>query len=312
MRLPLLVLVVLGALGRSAGAERRPDLNAYIVRAVIELNAEFGHRGYVHGGVFTHDLDWRAAGEIPASKYEPKTMCVAAVTEVLATALAMYVRETGDKSVYDRVPARRWYKTTREDLRPYLFLFSSVSSNGTADALSQFGMGVETPFADLRPGDFINLNRTRTGHAVVFLEFIDKNAAPVTVYDKKSVVGFKYFSSQGTETNGGLGYRWAFFEGSCPSKPIAGKPQDCGVIWSTKQKYLNTGYLLHPNEWTVGQAVYNRTMRARSEILGRPLRGGDLQKLPPNQRVTLEREVARRLSAELPDTTPINYDGTTD
>jgi hypothetical protein len=110
-------------------------------------------------------------------------------------------------------------------------------------------MGMTVPFKELTPGSVINLNRTSgTGHAVVFLAFIDINGQELTTWDA-SVVGFRYFSSQGgyDAGQGGLDYRYAVFdEYGSPQMPYK---RDLHVIYSEDQQYLNTGMIYAPAYW---------------------------------------------------------------
>ena len=83
-----------------------------------------------------------------------------------------------------------------------------------------------------------------------------------------TVVGFKYFSSQGGAAAGagGLDYRYAVFSKfGCPEMPYK---RDCNVIYSADQRMLNTGTMLSPGSWTgvmprvsaetAGETVLNR------------------------------------------------------
>jgi len=51
---------------------------------------------------------------------------------------------------------------------------------------------------------------------------------------------------------GGFGYRYAFFDCTCPLLPD-GHRRDCGIIKSDNQKYLNTGKMLMPAQWSKEQ-----------------------------------------------------------
>ena len=131
---------------------------------------------------------------------------------------------------------------------------SGLDSYGTADALAHFGMGENVPFAQLAPGSFINVNRTTgTGHAVVFLSFIDVTG---TEYDtwNTNVIGFRYFSSQGGSLPGagGLDYRYAIFatdEYENNGYPTMPYKSDIHIIKSDDQHILNTGMMFHPENW---------------------------------------------------------------
>ena len=76
-------------------------------------------------------------------------------------------------------------------------------------------------FKSAKAGDFATFDRTNdtrsgaqkySGHSVVFLGFVNRNQELVDSYNDRTVVGFKYFSSQGS----GMGERWAYFRGFCP------------------------------------------------------------------------------------------------
>jgi hypothetical protein len=110
-------------------------------------------------------------------------------------------------------------------------------------------MGWKVTFEQLRPGDFVNLNRANgSGHGVVFMSYLDIAGNELAAFSP-GVAGFKYFSSQGTATNGGLGFRHAFFYPNCPTNLGPDKRVDCKVIRSASQRLLNTGYVSMPSDW---------------------------------------------------------------
>src|SRR3989339_324103 len=233
-------------------ADTQPEekyFNAYILKAVDLLSVKYGLLGYDINSVLTHDIIYSTYGVIPA-RHAPLTMCVAAQMEIILTAYEIYAGETGDYSVYNYLPKRSFEDRTVTDLKGHIWVNRAFNSNGTADALINFGMGERRTFENLAPGDFVNINRTtKTGHAVTFIGYIDKAGNVLTKYDS-SVVGFKYFSSQGRAEagKGGLDYRYAVFSVSgCPEMPYK---RDCNVIYSTDQKILNTGTMLSPKFWT--------------------------------------------------------------
>ena len=222
--------------------------NDYVLAAVDYLAANYRLLGY-DSAVLTHDIEYGPYGTISRSR-GARTMCVAAVLEVILTAMQLYVQDSGDQSVWDFLPKRSWERLGSDDIKAHLWVNHSLNSGGTGDALRNFGMGENVAFQELRPGGFVNLNRTNgTGHAVVFLAFIDieGNESPV---HHDGVVGFKYFSSQGgfAEGNGGLDFRYAVFDqfGS-PEMPYR---RDLHVIYRDNQVYLNTGLMWHPDRWT--------------------------------------------------------------
>ena len=221
--------------------------NSYMLKAVTELKAKYGILGYA-SACLTHDISYGTKGTVKASQ-PPRTMCVAAVMEVLLTAMQIYAKETGDASVFDFLPKKSFETLSSSHLKAHLWVNYTFNAGGTADAVRHFGMGMTVPFAELTPGSLINLNRTNgTGHAVIFLSFIDLQGKELSTYSS-SVVGFKYFSSQGGYDvgAGGLDYRYAVF--STHGSPTMPYKRDLKVIYSDKQKYLNTGVIYAPKRW---------------------------------------------------------------
>jgi hypothetical protein len=241
--------------------------NDYILQAVTYLEANYEAKGY-GASAYTHPLPYGSA-TIKDGPKAPETMCVAAVAEVIVTALNIYMHDTGDKTPATYLPANGWYSMRVGDIKSYIWVDPRLESYGTADALAKFGVGVRQPFADLQPGSFINLNRdNKTGHAVVFLGFIDRAGDIVSSYDAAKVAGFKYFSSQGKTgaPGSGFGYKYAFFrtkdERYCPDLS-GGRRVDCGVIYSDDMKMLDTGYMTMPSTWK--KAALELNLKAVSE-----------------------------------------------
>jgi hypothetical protein len=182
-------------------------------------------------------------------------MCVSAMLEVIVIAMAIYATETGDYSPFHYLPKKSWERLSPVDLRGQIWIVKHSDSLGTAHALQNFGMGTVGDFRTLKPGAFINLNRNnRTGHAVVFLSYLDSKGDALAEFSS-AVAGFKYFSSQGTETKGGFGYRYAFFsDAGCPVLSD-GRKRDCGVIRSNNSALLHAGTMAHPQAWNKAQAL---------------------------------------------------------
>lgn len=111
-------------------------------------------------------------------------------------------------------------------------------------------MGENVPFQELKPGAFINFDRdNRSGHAAVFMGFIDRWGKIYSKYNSK-VIGFKYFSAQGRKTvgQGGYDFRYGVFKShGCPNT-LPGK-RDCGIVYSSNQKYFNSGRMWAPKSW---------------------------------------------------------------
>lgn len=241
-----LISILMASTSLPATGQAGTYFNEYILKAVKELADTRAGLGY---GPYAYTQDLLIGKAVLKASGPPKTMCVAAQVEIIAKALEIYERDTGDASAGDFLPATQWRALTPGSLKGKIWIVENAGSRGTAHALSFFGMGEELPFSEVAPGGFINLNRQSTGHAVVFLGYLDKNGSDVAKYSPDVVAGFKYFSSQGTADTGGLGYRYAFFDNvQCPKLP-ADKKRDCGVIYSKNQRMLNVGHMLSPDRW---------------------------------------------------------------
>ncbi|MGC4122172.1 MAG: hypothetical protein QM765_47850 [Myxococcales bacterium] len=238
---------ILDATFRPVTVPDSDTFNHWILQAVTELFAGYGLQGYSDVAL-THDLTYGSKGTVSAMA-PPRTMCVAAVMEVLVTALQIYARDTGDQSVFDFLPIKSWQSLSASNIRAHLWVNPDLAAGGSADAVRHFGLGMTVPFEELTPGSLLNLNRTTgTGHAVIFLAFLDASGTEYTRWNS-NVIGFKYFSSQGgyDAGAGGFDYRWAVFSDyGTPTMP--GK-RDANIIYSTSQKILNTGIVYAPSRW---------------------------------------------------------------
>lgn len=249
--LPLAEPPAVSAPARAADPEPQPAryFNDYVLKAVDYLYKNYGLLGYDINSILTHDISYNVTGVLKARR-PPLTMCVAAQMEIILTAFEIYYKETGDLSPYYYLPKSSYEGLSVTDIKGHIWVNPEFNANGTADALINFGMGERRTFDKLEPGDFVNINRTtKTGHAVTFISYIDKTGRLLPKYDA-SVVGFKYFSSQGrlAAGEGGLDYRYAVFSKyGCPEMPYK---RDCNVIYSADQRMLNTGTMLAPKFWT--------------------------------------------------------------
>jgi hypothetical protein len=72
-----------------------------------------------------------------------------------------------------------------------------------AVAMKPLGIGREVSADDARPGDFLQFWRTKSGHSVVFLDWIERDGKRI---------GFRYRSSQGSTK--GIGDHAEYFKGS--------------------------------------------------------------------------------------------------
>lgn len=218
--------------------------NDYILKAVDYLNQNWRKKGY-GSSAYTHDLPY-GSETVAKGPLAPYTMCVAAVAETMLVAMDLYARDTGDDSVWDHLPRKSWSSQSSTTMKGHLWVDSNYS-RGSGDALTHFGMGMTTPFKELKPGSFLNLNRSSgTGHAVVFLAFLDANCNEYQQWNE-NIVGFKYYSSQGSGASGGFDYRYCRFE----DESMSGCPgtTDKAIKNFTSQTMLNTGMMWHPSKW---------------------------------------------------------------
>ncbi len=245
---------------RSAGLEPETLFNPYILAAVDYIDTHYRLLGY-DSAVLTHDIEYGSFGTIPATG-GARTMCVAAVMEVILVAMQIYEAETGDSTVWDYLPMRSFQFLGANDLKAHLWVNHDLDSWGSADAVRHFGMGMNVSFENLIPGSLINLNRTTgTGHAVIFISFIDIAGNESDTWHD-GVVGFRYYSSQGgfNVGSGGMDYRYAVFsQHGSPTMPYL---RDLNVIYSTSQNYLNTGVMYMPSHWRSTA----RTMGAKKNL----------------------------------------------
>jgi hypothetical protein len=217
--LPIIGAVIIFAflcVNEVKAADASHSFNEYVVKAVSMISQHRRLGGYSLHEALTQDLkygdqccvdaiphpkspwptDWVPPSEWPKGT-DHKTNCVAAVHEIIIEALDLYVQETSDSSILTKRPLRFWNSSTKLSLKPYLYMYDGVNSHGTASALKKFGLGEEVQFSEMKPGGFVNLNRSsRTGHAVVFMGFIDKNGNDLPTFNAAKVAGFKYFSAQ--------------------------------------------------------------------------------------------------------------------
>ncbi|MCW2286363.1 hypothetical protein M2323_002383 [Rhodoblastus acidophilus] len=248
--------------------------NDYIVKSVMDSYKNNRGGGYDINSAFTHNIKYSNDGIIKATR-PALTMCVAGVTEVIVNAINIYAQTHQDETVYKKIPLTAWTRGNVTSLRANIFMFDGTGSRGTGHTLAKFGLGEEKRFRDLEPGDFINLNRKKSGHAVVFLGFLKPDLTRSKAFSS-DVVGFRYFSAQGKgKPDAGFAFRNAFFgeycpadapnnctDEFCPASRIV--PHDCGVIRSDNRALLNAGQMWAPNRWTYLDAVERIKLQTRS------------------------------------------------
>jgi len=294
------------------GDDPSASLNSYILEAVERIYVTRKRGGYDRFSAYSQDLDYgdeivpaepKRSGAEPPPRH--RTMCVAAVAEVIIESINLYSEKTNDRSPYKSLPAFSWTSSTLQAIKPYLFMHDDVHSiygyksgdtprgkphdgkptfalsRGTGHALTIFRIGEELPFSALRKGDFINFNRQNSsGHAAIFLNYIDASNKYTSKYTP-GVIGFEYFSAQGrNRPDAGFEYRDAYFSPE-PKKTAGGHVRDM-AIRSSQLLFLNGGRLWTPSRWNVHGALQDIRVKVAASIpatVPPPKRDGEIQKI---------------------------------
>lgn len=254
---------------------RGADFNKCVLDSVDMIARTRSGLGYMDAA-FTRDLDYGPVTAVVKASHKPKTMCVAAVSEVLIEALNFYYQQTHDQKPFNDLGYFHWNHMTALDIREYMW--ENSGSHSAGDAFQKFGIGKKLDFPELEPGDFLSFDRLNGGgHSVIFLAYLDKNFNDVASYGS-NVVGFRYFSSQGSYTPG-FAYRWAFFAGNAGanicarSNPHPDKPVDCFRGGVDRRSVVNRGgRLSNPAQWHV--AIASQQLRASLVATLQPLIAG--------------------------------------
>lgn len=233
----------------SGAAYAANNLNSVVLKTTEQMERELGGRNYDINSSFTEDLRYGDACCVRATN-GGKTMCVAAVTEVLIRTLNEVGKDVPD--IFQKFPIDHWKQSKYLNIRPHLYQYQGVQSRGPGDALSRFGIGEIVPFDKMLAGDVLAFSRLNgSGHAVIFRRYIDSGNQTVATYSAQ-VVGFEYFSAQAATK--GVGRRLAYFgkvgSSRCPS--FAPPGSDCGII---QKSFTNAGRLWPPERWTVDSSV---------------------------------------------------------
>lgn len=278
-----------------AKAGEKHSFNYFIMKAIYDRAAKRDGRGYSLQKSYSQDLEYPGSAEgVKRFHYDKatekwvfpggtgETMCVAAVAEVIIEALNIYVKESGDTSVAERMPADHWgARAKAKHIRQHIWEYSGLGSKGAGHALSRFDIGTEKRFSELVPGDTLKFNRNSApGHSTIFVAYLDKSGAVQESYSSKAK-GFLYFSAHGggfnlsNEASTGLGFKREFFAGSCPSDSEKQKGR-CNVIGPSGEWGPNLGQMYHPKSWgaEVGKSYKDELVKKLYvEMTGKPLSG---------------------------------------
>lgn len=244
------ILTIISAFTLSSAVTAN-DYNKEVLKTVEWLASNKAGLGYDLRSRYTEDLKY---GDYTFRSSGGKTMCVAAVYEVLIRTLASAKDKDGVPVSENLLKGKVLAGAKALNILPYAFQFRSSAkipeynrfySAGIGDAFVLFGMGRYVNFSSAKGGDFVYFNRANAGgHAVIFINYLDDLGKITTT--SESAKGFRYFSAQQGGTNG-MGYRDAFF-GSCPKIETTYK-KDCGLIKSEKRGTLAVSRLDDPKDW---------------------------------------------------------------
>lgn len=304
-----------------AACASKSDFNPCISSTVEYIFADRRSRGY-KDTAFTKNLDYGPGKRIIKASSPPTTMCVAATSEIAIESLNFYYEATADDRPFQVLPAEGWNRSRRIDIRSYMWENEGPSNKrGAGTAFSTFGVGELIDFKNAKSGDFVSLDRSKfrpreswrpeevekfskkplvkhegkygvwqtSGHSTIFLNYLNKSLEPTLKYDAKNIVGFLYFSSQGTASTGGFNYRWGIFQNAtddhgrsiCLTAKLSA-PMDCSLDGIDRSS-LRVGRLWNPNKWDDrrrSQLIKELTTQLRSSFTA--LMGQDFSILRTN------------------------------
>jgi hypothetical protein len=241
----------------------RHAFNYFIMKAIYDRVEKRSGRGYDLQKSYSQDMDYPGAASGIKRFYFNKTtgkwvfpggtgetMCVAAVAEIIVEALNVYVEESNDTSVAQKLPAEHWSASAKtKHIRPHIWEYSGLGSKGSGHAMERFDIGVQKKLA---PGDMLKINRNSApGHSTIFIAYLDQAGKTLEAYSSKAK-GFLYFSAHGGgfSLNGavstGLSFKREYFAGHCPAGESASR---CKVIGPGGTWGPNLGRMFHPKSW---------------------------------------------------------------
>jgi hypothetical protein len=273
------------------------DMNRLIIASSELMVRTVAGRGYDRGSSFSEPLVYGQATLQPSN--HGRTMCVAAVAEAIIRAMQAHSKETGNNKMYSDLPVIHWTRGALGNLRAHLYQYEGANSRGPGDAFERFGIGEKVPFEKLVPGDLLAFSRRKSGHAVVFLGYLDRQGKSIDIYDASRVAGFRYMSSQGQGLPiSGIGYRNAYFHGVQGPFRCDRTVEDCGVL-RRPSDYLNGGRLWVPERWKTAEAALRLRDMYLSNVTG---------KAPTLKRDAAEIVVEQMLLQELPEKYSVDFE----
>ncbi|MCJ7691522.1 MAG: Ig-like domain-containing protein, partial [Clostridiaceae bacterium] len=185
------------------------SLNSYVAKAISTY--EIGrypyllNNDYEHYNGVTQDIVYNGTTLLKANPDGSKTShCVGLTFEVFFK--AMQARNTDAGISKDNFNDMSFENMTDFMLTWYVALGTPKSQGDQlAGAIEKYGLGTRiTNLEEARTGDFVDLSRISSGHAVVFINWIRDNS--------NNIIGFKYWSTQ--ESTNGINYKEEYFSES--------------------------------------------------------------------------------------------------
>ena len=291
-------------------------LSPQILEVIEELAASKTGLGYDLSHYYTEDLSY--GGETLTAKGGGETMCVAAVAEIMIRAVDRYAAANPETAAFESLPGTMWTRGALSNLRPWLYVFKLDKTiptynrpygSGTHDALILFGIGRGVKFSEAEPGDLVNFNRSSgSGHAAVFLGYLNPGYEETNTYSD-DVVGFRYFSAQGSG-NSGLDYRHAFF-GSCPTEREEGIRRDCNIIRTDNPGLFSMARLHAPQHWRTEDYLFFMDMLFDDGASFEEIQAARYVGEPKQARTRSLAQMAE-YNRDLPENFAVNFSGETE
>ena len=141
----------------------------------------------------------------PIAKANPNgsksSYCVGLTYEVFFKAMQERNKEAG-------ISPDNFNNMTIDNMKDFLLTWYAAQGSPKAEgdqlagAIVKYGLGTQiTRLEDAKAGDFIDFSRKKSGHTVVFINWLKD--------DKGNIAGFKYWSTQ--ESTNGIGYKEEYF-----------------------------------------------------------------------------------------------------
>jgi hypothetical protein len=186
-------------------------MQQFVIEAVSKSLERDQNKGYAWGDRETgypNQGPWgpidprRKIEEYLGSAEDGRSHCSGASLMIVRDALSLYddwsIKRNQDpfngidRSGYQLLESCWWMEPS---------MAAACDMHGAQSALTMAGIGEPVTFEQLQPGDFGQIWRRKSGHTVVFMQYIYDDRTFSTKFDKSRVVGFQYFSSS-SFTNG--------------------------------------------------------------------------------------------------------------